>query len=655
MRKSLRVLIVEDSEEDYLTLLEELKQTQYELYSERVDTQVTLKNAMENKQWDLVLSDFEMPGFSGLVALTVVRKYDLNIPFIFVSRVMGETIAVKAMKMGATDYVMKGSLKRLIPAVERELMDASIRKKQKIAEEALHKSDRKWRELFEHIRDGWVSANLEGRFTECNQAFEQMVGYTLEELKELTFQQITPVKWHQVEQDIYVKKIVELGYSGVYEKEYIRKNGTVFPVELSAYVIMDDDGKPIGMWGLARDITERKKMENELKLTIEKAEESSRLKSSLLLNISHELRTPMNGILGFAQFLKEVQTDPDNIEMADNIVSSGKRLMATLNSILDLAALESNRTNIEIQEVKLCEIIGEVIANFRDVARKKGIRLVLDCSPDFMLQIDRNLFSNIIHHLVDNAFKFTKKGSVSVSVGTETQDGKNYAVIRVADTGMGISPKQMKFIFEPFRQGSEGLGRTHEGTGLGLTLCKKLTDLMQGEIFVESRPGEGSAFFLKFPASLEITANGKQPVQKSGKVPADAAGSKDSPARKPNVMIVEDNQINCDLFERYILDIACVDKVYDGFEAVKMARSRVYDAILMDINLSSEMDGISATREIRTMKGYDNVPIIAVTGFASLHEKEYIMANGLTHYIAKPFEKEKLRSILMMAIESRKA
>jgi len=654
MKKALRVLIVEDSEEDYNILLKELQQISAEVFSKRVDTQNNLKNALEQENWELVLSDFEMPGFSGLVALTVVRKYDLNIPFIFVSRVMGEAIAVKAMKMGATDYVMKGSLSRLVPAVERELRDAAIRKKQKLSEEAMHKSDRKWRELFENIRDGWVATDLEGKFTECNRAFEQMVGYTFDELTELTYQQITPVKWHKVEQEIHFRKIVELGYSGVYEKEYIRKDGTVFPVELSSYIILNDAGKQMGMWGLARDITERKKMENELKMTIERAEESSRLKSSLLLNISHELRTPMNGILGFAQFLKDEQTDPDNIEMADNIVSSGKRLMATLNSILDLAALESDRTAIDIQEVNLFSVIKEVISNFRDIARKRDIQIVLDCPSELTLHLDRNLFSNIIHHLIDNAVKFTKKGSVSVKVETENRYGEKSALIQITDTGIGISPKQMKFIFEPFRQGSEGLGRIYEGTGLGLTLCKKLTDIMHGEIFVESRPGEGSTFFLRFPVTTEKGTISSVLSGKSLNKKKEPEEKGLAPEHRPYVLIVEDNQINCDLFGRYISDLASIDKVYDGFEAVKMARAKVYDAILMDINLSSEMDGISATREIRSIKGYASVPIIAVTGFATFHEKEHIMSGGLTHYIAKPFEKESLRKLLKEALKNRK-
>ena len=649
MSKPLSVLFIEDQAEDCNMLVHELENAGYELKWKRLDTMPALAESLEKDSWDLILSDYAMPDFSGLVALRLFKKTDLDIPFIFVSGVMGESIAVKAMKMGASDYVMKGNLKRLVPAIERELRDFNIRRKEKLVEKALFESNRRWKELFENIRDGWVGTGLDGGFTECNKAFELMLGYTLGELKKLNYKQITPEKWHDAEQEIVSNKILRHGYSGVYEKEYIRSDSSVFPVELSTYLRTDEQGTPIGFWAIARDITLRKKMENELRESVEKAEAVSYLKSSLLLNISHELRTPMNGILGFARFLKDRQTDPENIEMADYIVSSGKRLMATLNSILDLAALESDRTLLEMTDVNLSEAINELILNFHDLARKKNISLIPCAASDLHLTLDLSLLNNIIHHLLDNALKFTSSGSISARVDKEIYKGKEYAVIRVNDTGIGIPEPHLKMIFEPFRQASEGLGRKFEGSGLGLTLCKQFTELMDGEIDVESKPGEGSSFILRFP--LPETRS----MSKSGKVPGAAGMSRGKdddkwPEVMPYVLIVEDNPLNSDLTARFIEDVVHVETAEDGYEALKLARTKVYDAVLMDIHLSSEMDGLVVTEEMKKLAGYASIPIIAVTGYSTAKEKERILSAGLTHYIAKPFDKESLRSLLRRAL-----
>jgi len=651
MGTHLKVLFIEDQPEDCRILVGELKQAGYELKWKRVDTRLALIETLENDSWDLVLSDYAMPDFSGLVALKVFKKADLDIPFIFVSGVMGESTAVKAMKMGASDYVMKGNLKRLVPAVERELRDAAIRRKQKIADAQLKESNRKWKELFENIRDGWVSTDLSGRFTECNRAYELMLGYSLKELREIRYSDITPPQWKEFERDVLNNKLLRHGYSGVYEKEYRRKDGSVFPVELTSYLVKDEKGNPAGMWGIARDITQRKKMEKDLKDSVEKAEELSRLKSSLLLNVSHELRTPMNGILGFAGFLKEQQSDPANIEMADFILSSGKRLMATLNSILDLAALESDRTALELTDVNISDTVNSNIMNFHDLARKKNIELQ-ECPPDSLtLKLDLGLFNNVIHHLLDNALKFTNIGKVSVTTGRESLNGKEFALIKIEDTGIGIAEAQQKIIFEPFRQASEGLGRKFEGSGLGLTLCKQFVELMGGTIRVESKAGKGSCFIISFPMPKNPgKARSTRNTGRQGQYDAADEWAGLWSSGRPNILIVEDNPINCDLTERFIADVAIVDKAYDGKEALRMARIKVYDAVLMDIHLSSEMDGLQATKELRKLPGYGTIPVIAITGYSTVREREQILAGGLTHYIAKPFDKVSLRNLLRSAL-----
>ena len=219
------------------------------------------------------------------------------------------------------------------------------------------------------------------------------------------------------------------------------------------------------------------------------------------------------------------------------------------------------------------------------------------------------------------------------------------------DTGIGISEGQMKIIFEPFRQASEGLGRIFEGTGLGLTLCKQFVELMDGEISVESKLGQGSTFILRFPIpeSGEKQGESERSV-KLGEILHKGQKAEVWPELIPNILIVEDNPLNCDLTARFLEDAALIDKAYDGFEALTMAKSRVYDVVLMDIHLSSEMDGLQTTAELRKLPGYETIPIIAITGYSTLKERDIILSGGLTYYIAKPFDKPSLRKLVMTAL-----
>ncbi|MEI7980719.1 MAG: response regulator [Bacteroidota bacterium] len=651
MTKSIRVLLIEDSAEDTNTLVEELKKGNFEVHWQRVDQKNTLSDALESGTWDLILSDYEMPGFGGLIALSMVREKGLDVPFIFVSGVMGESTAVMAMKMGATDYVMKGNIQRLLPAIERELRDAAIRNKQKLAEDAFRDQEGILRAITSSVKDAIIMINSDGNISFWNEAASHILGFKKEEILGKNLHQlIVPEKYRENFLSVFpsfqsagngamINKTVEL--------QAIKKNKNEIPVELSLSPV-----KIKGKWcavGILRDITERIRAKEELVRAKEKAEESSRLKSSLLLNINHELRTPMNGILGFARILKEEGTNTENIEMADTILTSGKRLMGTLNSILDLAHLESDQKRINPEIVRLDEEVTKVLTTYEDLAKKKNIGLERLYSEVVFAKVDRNLFNNIILHLIDNAIKFTNTGTVSVSIESEIRKKADFATVKIKDTGIGILPAQKSFIFEAFRQGSEGLARTYEGTGLGLTLCKKFVDLMDGEIELESMPAEGSTFIVRFPRVEEkLTGITLKPDHYRENM--QEQHKEKWKTTRPLVLIVEDNKANSDLIEFFVSPFCTVEKAYDGYTAISKAISKQYDAILMDINLSSDMNGIEATRAIKIIESYKNVPIIAITGYATADEKEQILSNGLTHFISKPFEKEILISIIRNAL-----
>ena len=253
--------------------------------------------------------------------------------------------------------------------------------------------------------------------------------------------------------------------------------------------------------------------------------------------------------------------------------------------------------------------------------------------------IDKKLYTNIVFHLIDNAVKFTKEGSVTVVVTKEIYNNEESVVLKVSDTGIGISDIQLTYIFDAFRQGTEGVGRRHEGTGLGLTLCIKFISMMNGSIDVSSTIGKGTTFTVRFKASAY------QPG-KIAKSPFENNGNFLIYGNKPRIMIVEDNKFNAELITIYLGNDFISNLVFSGPEAVKLAGMIPFDMILMDINLGQDMDGILAAKEIRSIPRYKEIPIIAITGYSSFEERKYILEQGLTDLLSKPFDKKTLISII---------
>lgn len=251
---------------------------------------------------------------------------------------------------------------------------------------------------------------------------------------------------------------------------------------------------------LINDITQRKLYEESLIAAKEEAEELSRLKSSFLLTMSHELRTPMIGILGFAELLTEKEGDPETRELAEHIYSSAKRLMNTMNNILEYSKIESGGFEMRSESFDLIKAIGDICRSYEPQLAHKNLFLnyfsgltSYDCFGD------REIFLMVLGHLLQNAVKFTNQGGITISCISEIDGTDHYLVMKVSDTGIGIHPDDMKLIFKEFRQASEGVGRDFEGTGLGLTIAKAYIEKMGGTIEVQSSLGQGSSFIVRIP------------------------------------------------------------------------------------------------------------------------------------------------------------
>lgn len=470
-----------------------------------------------------------------------------------------------------------------------------------------------------------------GVLIECNDFHAKMYGYKKKE--DMTGKAMKEQYGYNLSED-NKKAFMEYAKSGYkiqgLETKEIDKNGNE-KYFINNVVGVIENGYLIGNWGTQLDITERKKFERELIEAKEKAEEMSKIKSNFLSNMSHELRTPLHGIMGFAQLLKD-SLDGENGEMADVIFKSGKRLMETLNLVLNFSKVEAEKITIKKQNIRIEKLITEVYNLFEINATEKGLKFEKIIKPKTILaEIDEKLFLDILNNIVNNAVKFTDKGTIKIEACSKNRD----LIIKVTDTGIGISKHNKELIFEEFRQESEGLSRSFEGTGLGLTISKKYARMLGGEISLESEYGKGSTFTLTIPNSVLKQETGI--IETTGETEPDNEECFNQKIKK--ILIVENDIISIELLKAIVKKSASIDFATDGVRALEKAKEAKFDLILMDINLGEGLTGIEVTKKIRKLKDYKDTPIVAITAFAMDGDKEEFLNAGCTHYLSKPFRK----------------
>lgn len=417
-------------------------------------------------------------------------------------------------------------------------------------------------------------------------------------------------------------------------------------VKVVIFPIKGRDGKPESFVLMHEDITNRKSIEEALIAAKESAEENDRLKSSFLANMSHELRTPLSGILGFSELLKEQLKDDTSRDMANMINQSGNRLLNTLNLILDLSQIEANMQKIQCSTFDLNKLLGNIIRLFKPVAAKKGLELSFNQDhPKLYVNSDSNMFEHIINELVSNAIKYTDKGSVSVSAGISENEHESRFTITISDTGIGIPKENQESIFDAFRQVSEGWNRSFEGTGLGLTICKKYVNLLGGNINLESNFGNGSRFILSFPIEL-LQTEMQDVTQQDSKSEVSEPEHNVNIASLPKILLVDDDNMCHILVTKMLRDVAEIVYTATGEESLVLMKDNVYSAVLLDINLKVGLSGLDVLKEIKNWDNYKNIPIIAITAYAMLDDREKLLSNGFTDYISKPFTSSDLINIV---------
>ncbi|MCF8227518.1 MAG: response regulator [Bacteroidales bacterium] len=514
-------------------------------------------------------------------------------------------------------------------------LNTELEKKFEIRSLELKEKENQFQNLVEQIPMGVYRTTPDGKVEFANNALVRMLGY--KSLKEMQVMDLeNDINYGRIRNN-FKREIAKKGEIKNLESYWVRADGSKIYVSEHARLVKDESGEIRYYEGVVEDITQRKIAEANLKEALEKAKESDRLKSAFLATMQHELRTPLNGILGFSEILKDDEEIPgDAREHIQMINDSGQHLLNIINDILDISTITAGKIKLKEREYNLNTIVDEVVEKVDSKrlqdAEKKNIELKVSkgLSDDkAVIHTDPLRLQQILENLLDNAFKFTYKGSVEISY---TLEDNHRILFKIKDTGIGIPKDKIDIIFEQFRQIEDTDTRQYGGSGLGLAICNNLLKLMKGEIRVESKPGQGSVFYVSIPHK---TTKMPEPPSISEKDTELYSWSSHS------LLIAEDSYSNYLLLKTFLRKTNI--RIYyakNGEEAIRLFKERPdIDLVLMDIQLPG-ISGYEATEEL--LKLNKDTRIIAVTAYATEEDKERCLKVGCVDYISKPLRKETL-------------
>ena len=528
-------------------------------------------------------------------------------------------------------------------------LDANRRR----SEDSLRQSEERFRQLAENIDQVfWIASGQSAGAVYVSPAFERVWGRTCAEVYQDS--SVWSDSIHPDDRDQVAAALERQKRGQCSEANYriVRPDGQVRWIHDRGFPVLDSAGRTYRVAGVAEDVTARKNAQDELARAKAAADAANRSKSEFLANMSHEIRTPMAGIIGHADLLMDHDRSPaDRLDSIAAIRRSGEHLLTVINDILDLSKIEAGRMTVEQVECDPCRVVGEVASLVRPRAQEKRLAFEVDFETPLprTFRSDPTRLRQVLLNLVGNAVKFTKAGRVRVAVRLgEAPGGEAVLLFEVVDSGIGISADQVARLFEPFTQADTSTTRQFGGTGLGLTIGRRLARLLGGDIDVESSPGIGSRFTLRLPAGpLEGRPMVTNPAEalRSAEPPQGA-----SPAQPPHrlqgrVLLAEDGPENRVVVAAYLrragLDVVIAD---DGREAVELARSNhaagtPFDVILMDMQMP-HLDGYGAAS---TLRGDGlTVPIVALTAHAMSDDREKCLVAGCTDYLSKPVNRNDL-------------
>lgn len=635
------ILFVEDDEIDLMAFERFLRQRSLPYRYETTDSVRGVAQLLSEHTFDVAVVDYNLLDGTGLDVLELV---DDRFPVIFVTGQGDQRLAVNAMKAGIYDYLIKDNSRNYLELLPVTIDNAISHRK---AEERLAEAEAEIQKLLWVVSktdNAMVIADVHGKVEWVNEGFEQLTGFGVGEVTNANTQDLPLFKKSGLNpHSKHFKKMMAEKGPVSYEIENVSRDGRSFWSLSTITPVLSENGEVEKVIAIGSDITKRKEAEIALVKAKQEAERLAKVKEEFLANMSHEIRTPMNGILGMVQMLSETSLSEEQAKYLNSIQFASQNLLHIINDVLDFSKIEAGQVEYESIPFDLGNSLREIIHMFKKQAEAKGLELTLkhdDSIPKWVIG-DPTKMNQILINLLGNAMKFTEHGFVSLS-SSITQKTPNGIVVTfdVADSGIGISKEKQTDVFESFKQAESETTRKFGGTGLGLTIVKKLSEGLGGTVSLKSELGKGSIFSVSLPLKFEEVPKAADTENREANI---------SRLKGKRVLLVEDNELNQMVASQFLKSADVVVEVaVNGEEAYQKVAEQQYDLVLMDIQMPI-LDGYAASRKIRE-NGMD-VPIVAMTAHAMEGELQRCKSAGMNDYLTKPIKKDKLLSTISNIIK----
>lgn len=500
-----------------------------------------------------------------------------------------------------------------------------------------------YQSIVEHAIEGIFQTTPDGRYLLANPALAEIYGYPSVEALTGGVQEIGRQLYvDPARREEFVRLMSQKDAVWGFESPIYRKDGSIIWISENVRVIRDDAHHVLYYEGTVEDITERKRVEEELRRAKTAAEEASRSKSQFLANMSHELRTPLNAIIGYSELMREEAEDLELqsfIRDLKKIEMAGKHLLELINGVLDIAKIEAGKMETHCETFEVSAMLNDVAATISPVVEKNGNRFEVVAAPGLgQMHTDLTKVRQSLFNLLGNAGKFTNQGVIRLAAERVTESGEDWLQFRVSDTGVGMTPAQCAKVFEAFTQADASTTRKFGGTGLGLAITRQFCRMVGGEITVESEQGQGSTFTMRAPAYLPGTAKPGAPEEI-----AHLEVTSDLPSDRPLVLLIDDDLTVHDLVRRFLekegFRTVCAQT---GLEGLELARALQPTVIVLDVMMPT-MDGWSVLTRLKGDPAISEIPVVMLT---MVDNKEMGFSLGVDDYMLKPIERGSFVSTL---------
>ena len=667
-RSACKLLILEDSATDAELEQHALRKAGLNFIAKVVATEPAFVDALHRFDPDIVLVDFQVPGFNGVEAAREVKQWRADVPVILATGVLSDEAAGDFIKAGISDYVLKDRFARLPAAVRNALSEADdvrARLRAEAQRDALAR-------ILECAEDGVIGKNLAGTVIAWNASAARIFGRAAGEAVGCAINEALG-RFYTTSIDDAVRKVEQDGSVTDLKVQYCDDGDDGRVLALSLSPIRDAAANITGSSIIIRDITDEKRVQLKLSQTTaqltlslqqisetnialqreievrraaevaaagarQDAERANEAKSSYLSHVSHEIRTPMTSIIGFADLLLDSRLSQDQAKKVRHLREAACSLLAIVNDILDISAIESGRLRLATAPTNLRAVLEAVLATVRPGAGAKALELHCNIAADVpcWVEADPERLRQVLLNLMGNAVKFTDHGIVAVSVGCDPASRGSLIRFEVSDTGIGIPLDRQGQLFREFYRVGQPHAREAEGSGLGLAISRRLVEAMGGSIGVTSSAGSGSTFWFLAPLPGMAQAPASAPRAQSVEH-----------GNKGRILVAEDLPMN-QMIITEMLETAghTVMVVADGVSAITALQTGTFDVVLMDMEMPV-MGGLEATRKVRSLRQTLRTPIVALTANAMPQQIADCRAAGMDDYLSKPID----RTLLLHTVD----